>query len=93
MDAFIGSDSEDSDYTDHSKAAENLISSSADKVISTGISQLTAESWEVEGRDDDHECKIHVDGDYVFMAFGVLGRTSNLSPLSLFYPNFPVVFP
>ncbi len=33
-------------------------------------------SWEVEGRDDDHECKIHVDGDTIFWAFGALGRTS-----------------
>ena len=33
--------------------------------------------WEVEGRDDDHDCKIHVDGDFLFMAFGALGNSSN----------------
>ena len=45
-------------------------------------------SWEVEGRDDDHECKIHVDGDTIFWAFGALGRTSFSGGIKTFFQWF-----
>ena len=37
---------------------------------------MTDTNGVVEGRGDD-SCELHIDGDFLFMAFGLLGRKTN----------------